>query len=189
MVALQSPLQDPEAFSKLFDRTQTIIFRFIYGISGGPIEDVEDLTCDTFLRAWKGRTQFSGDEHDALCWLFTIARRLVIDSIRRRKNHPVDSQVSLDENTIEMLVPANQTSPEDALTNREQFERLWYHLQNLQEDRREMLVLRYMVGWKVKEIANYLEMEENTVSVYIRRGLDQIRQEWSQGQPRDDFSR
>ena len=88
MRASQPPLQDPEAFSNLYTRTQIIIFRFIYGMHGGPIEEVEDLTCDTFIRAWKGRAHFFGDDHDALCWLFTIAHHLVIDAHRQRKAHP-----------------------------------------------------------------------------------------------------
>lgn len=181
MVYLQPPLQDPEAFSNLFDHTQIIIFRFIYGMLGGPIEDVEDLTCDTFLRAWKGRARFSGNDHEALCWLFTIARRLVIDNLRHNQSHPQNALISLDESAIEVMIPSPQASPEEQASTREQFKHLWHLLQNLPDDRREMLVLRYMVGWKVKEIASYLKMEENTVSVYIKRCLEQIRQEWSDG--------
>ena len=53
---------------------------------GGPREEVEDLTSETFTRAWKSRNKFTGDDHDALCWLFTIARNLVIDVHRRTKS-------------------------------------------------------------------------------------------------------
>jgi hypothetical protein len=35
------PLQDTESFSDLFSRTQIIVFRFIYGLLGGPLEEVE----------------------------------------------------------------------------------------------------------------------------------------------------
>ncbi len=178
MVAFQPPLQDPDAFSKLYDHTQIIIFRFIYGMMGGPTEDVEDITCDTYLRAWKGRSRFTGSEKEALCWLFTIARRLVIDNIRRKKSRRGEATVSLDEATMEFLVPSLRESPEEETSSHEQFKHLWRILRSLPDDRREMLVLRYMIGWKVKEIADYLHMEENTVSVYIRRGIEQIRQEW-----------
>jgi RNA polymerase sigma-70 factor (ECF subfamily) len=54
-------------------------------------------------------------------------------------------------------------------------------LHRLPDDKREVLVLRYMLGWKVKEIAQYMNKEENTVSVYIHRCLEQIRDEWSLG--------
>ena len=179
MRAFQPPLQDPEAFSQLYDRTQLIIFRFIYGLHGGPLEEVEDLTCDTFLRAWKARLRFTGDEHDALCWLFTIARRLVIDAHRHKKAHQAEILVSLDDTNYEAILSSSQETPEEQAVTRQQFKHLWWMLQNLPEDRREMLVLRYMLGWKVKEIASFMRMEENTVSVYIKRCLEQIRHEWT----------
>jgi RNA polymerase sigma-70 factor (ECF subfamily) len=179
MRATQSPLQDPVSFSNLYARTQIIIFRFIFGLHGGPIEEVEDLTCDTFMRAWKGRGRFWGDDHDALSWLFTIARRLVIDAHRRNKAHPYDNSTQLDDIAINSMFLSAQISTEEQISNREQFKHLWQVLQNLPDDKREVLVLRYMLGWKVNQIAKYLNKEENTVSVYIRRCLEQIRHDWS----------
>ncbi len=179
---MQAPLpslQDAETFSNLYARTQIIIFRFIYGLHGGPIEEVEDLTCDTYLRAWKSRLRFNGDDHDALCWLFTIARRLVIDAHRRRKAHPDHNNLELDDNNISAMFPSTQLPTEEQVAIHEQFKRLWQVLQHLPDDKREVLVLRYMLGWKVNQIAHYLHKEENTVSVYIRRCLDQVRQDWS----------
>ncbi len=179
MRASQPPLQDPEAFSQLYARTQLIIFRYIFGCHGGPIEEVEDITSDVFLRAWKGRNRFWGDEHDALCWLFTIAHRLVIDAHRRTKVHPDGVGLSLDDAAVEWLVLSSDIPIEEQVSSREQFKHLWCLLHNLPDDKREIVVLRYMLGWKVKEIALYLNKEENTVSVNIRRFLQQIREEWS----------
>jgi RNA polymerase sigma-70 factor (ECF subfamily) len=179
MLASRPPLQDIASFSILFSRTQIIVYRFIYGLHGGPLEEVEDLTCDTYLRAWKGRNKFSGDDHDALCWLFTIARHLVIDAHRRDKTHRDDSAESLDDTYLDAMIVSVQHTPEELAINHEQYIHLWAVLQGLPDDRREMLVLRYMLGWQVKQIAQYLGMEENTVSVYIHRSLDQIRRDWS----------
>ena len=182
MRAVQTPLQDPEEFSNLYDRTYLIIYRFIYGMHGGPVEEVEDLTCDTYMRAWKARHRFSGDEHDALCWLFTIARRLVIDAHRHQKAHLAKSMVNLDDTSFEALSVPSQETPEEKVAIHEQISRLWHILQGLPDDKREMLVLRYMLGWQVKEIAGYVGKEENTVSVNIKRTLEQIRQSWSSDQ-------
>lgn len=178
MQASHPPLKDPETFSSLYARTQIIIFRFIYGLHGGPIEEVEDLTCDTFLRAWKGRDRFWGDENDALCWLFTIARRLVIDAHRRKKVHLEDNLDSLDETNLNAVFLSSQIPPEESVSHREQFKHLWFILQNLPDDKREVVVLRYILGWKVNQIAKYLNKEENTTSVYIRRCLEEIRRNW-----------
>src|SRR4030067_159370 len=179
MLASQQSLQYHGAFSNLFSRTQLIIFRFIYGLHGGSLEEVEDLTSDTYIRAWKARHRFSGNDHDALCWLFTIARHLVIDAHRKKKTHLSDISERLDDKTLETVFKSTESTPEEQAARREQFIYLWQVLQRLPHERREMLVLRYMVGWQVKQIAKYLQMEENTVSVYIRRSLDQIRHEWT----------
>jgi RNA polymerase sigma-70 factor (ECF subfamily) len=179
MRASQPPLQDPETFSNLYARTQIIIFRFIYGMYGGPIEEVEDLTCDTFIRAWKGRDRFWGDDHDALCWLFTIARHLVIDAHRRQRAHPDDNSLELDDININAMFSSTQITPEEYTSRKEQFKHLWHILQNLSDDKREVMVLRYMLGWKVNQISKYLDKEENTISVYIRRCLEEIRHNWT----------
>ncbi len=179
MRASQPPLLDPEAFSHLYARTQMIIFRYVYGMYNGPIESIEDITSEVFMRAWKGRGRFWGDDHDALCWLFTIAHRIVIDTHRRSKVHQASVEMSLDDSAIEWLILSTDATPEEQASSREQFKHLWRLLHSLPDDKREVIVLRYMLGWKVKEIAQYLRKEENTVSVYIRRCLQQIRDEWS----------
>jgi RNA polymerase sigma-70 factor (ECF subfamily) len=178
MHAISLSLQEPEAFTSLYNHTQLTVFRFIYGLHGGPVEEVEDIACDTYLRAWNKRSSFSGDEHDALCWLFTIARRLVIDVHRHRKARHYQIEISLDESDFEMSSPNITDTPEVQAVSHEQFTQLWKILQNLPADKRELLVLRYMLGWKVKDIADYLRKEENTVSVYIKRSLEQVRSEW-----------
>lgn len=178
MPASQPPLLDKESFSSLYSHTYLIIYRFIYGIHGGPNEEVEDITCETFLHAWKGRSRFTGDDQDALRWLFTIARHLVIDAHRKKKTHLDETIDSFDDLDFESGLLSTKLTPEEITVNNEQYAKLWSLLQNLTIEKREMLVLRYMVGWQVKQIAEYLEMEENTISVYIHRSLDQIRLDW-----------
>jgi RNA polymerase sigma factor (sigma-70 family) len=85
----------------------------------------------------------------------------------------------LDDDALEWLVLSLEAPPEEQVALREQFKHLWSLLHDLPDDKREVVVLRYMLGWKVKEIALYLRKEENTVSVFIRRCLQQIRDEWS----------
>jgi RNA polymerase sigma factor (sigma-70 family) len=72
-------------FAQFYEKTHLRVFRFIFGLHGGPAEEIEDLTADTYMRAWKSRCSFTGGESAATGWLFQIARNLVIDSHRRRK--------------------------------------------------------------------------------------------------------
>jgi RNA polymerase sigma-70 factor (ECF subfamily) len=165
-------LRSAEAFQQFYTRSHLMVFRFIYGLHGGPGDEVEDLTAETFERAWKARRRFSGSEKAALGWLLKIARNLVIDAHRRQKTRGFSQDI---EKTI---IPADELDPEKQLLVREQVKTLWLLLDGLSEQQREILVLRYILGWQVQDIGSHLEMKENTVSVTIRRAIKRLRREW-----------
>jgi RNA polymerase sigma-70 factor (ECF subfamily) len=165
-------LNTPASFSAFYERTHLPVFRYLYGLTDGPQEDVEDLTVEAFLRAWRARRTFQGDADAALGWLMKIARRLVIDDYRRRKARPVT------QGDIPIEFPAANPQPEEFAETEEEQHLLWSLVRALPDEPREMLVLRYLLGWRVNQIAEYLEIPENTVSVNIHRSLERLRQEW-----------
>lgn len=169
------PLASAEAFSGLFTRTHLIVFRYIYGLQGGPQETVEDLTAETFLRAWHGRSRFEGNEQAALRWLLRIARNLVIDSYRRGQVRPQTEDLAMTD------LPSRNASPEEELLSREQAGNLLNALTRLPPRQREMITLRFILGWRVKDVASHLGLLENTVSVSLRRALERLRQDWPGG--------
>jgi len=167
-----APLRDAEAFQALYQRTHLIVYRYIFGLYDGATQDVEDLTADTFSRAWKARRRFRGDPDAALGWLLRIARNLVIDTFRRHKVRGYPQDID------EYIIPSPQASPEERALLQEEVTTLWNAINKLPYQQREIIVLRYFLGWQVKAIASYLEMKENTVSVNIRRAIKRIRKEW-----------
>lgn len=175
-----TPLEDADAFSQLYERAHIIVFRYIFGLHGGPAEEVEDLTAETFFKAWKARRQFTGDDNAALGWLLHIARNLVIDSYRHRK---AQNKLAIDDLDVEWLnIPEGFTSPESQIEYRQQFSRLWELIQDLSVEQRDLLTLRYIVGWRVNQIADHLHIPENTVSVQIRRILNRLKAHSTQSQ-------
>ena len=177
MAGLTALLHNPEAFSQLYTKSHLIIFRYVYGLLGGPTPEAEDIAAETYLRAWKHRWRFRGDEQDALRWLLTIARHLVIDYQRRKKVHK-QVYTDQDDEDIERYFIAQDISPEEQCVTLEQLKIVWQLMQTLPTERREMIVLRYQLGWQVKTIAEHLKMPENTVTVYLQRSLAQIRRDW-----------
>lgn len=166
-----SPTDSEREFEAFFEHTHVMVFRYIYGLHGGPTENVEDLTAETYLRAWQKRQAFQGDEQAAIGWIFRIAHNLVVDSHRRATTHPPpealpDSLGGMDDDPEHQALADEQTAT------------LHYALSQLPLPQREMVVLRYMLGWTVKEIAAYLGKNENTVSVNIRRALQHLRENW-----------
>lgn len=173
-------IPNADTFTRLYEETYLIVFRYVYGLSGGPWQEAEDLTAETYARAWKTRQCFTGDGQAALGWLLHIARNLAIDLSRRRKVRDVDENV-----LIEYLADPNPAPELDVIT-REQVTILWRMLNTLEDDVREMLVLRYILGWQVKQVAHYLRINENNVSVTIRRALKSLQRDWPQSQEKDD---
>ena len=169
---VSASLQNAAAFHTFYEQTHLIVYRYIFAMYDGPAQDVEDFTAETYIRAWKARRRFLGTPDAALGWLLRIARNLVIDTFRRSKNHGFEKNIS------NCIIPSPNTSPEERVLQIERANNLWHKLGKLSSQHREIIVLRYILNWQVKTIANYLDMKENTVSVNIRRALQRLRHEW-----------
>ena len=166
-------VQSAEGFREVYLNTHVALFRYLYASSNASQPMVEDWTAETYFRAWRTRHNFEGDLGAALRWLFTIGRRLMIDSYR----HSNQVTPTTDLEKFDLATP--QPSPEEQTLLNEQHEHLRRVMQRLPDNQRQMLILRYILGWKVKDIAAYLDMNENTVSVNIKRALTRLRDEWS----------
>lgn len=172
----ETPLVSPDTFGRLYQKNYLSVYRYIYALSGGSREQAEDLTAETFMRAWKNRAAYHGKPDSAVGWVIRIARNLVVDTYRREKTS-VDSRADLlDE---ELDGPASTSlGPEGHVMASEQQQIILALLGELPPDQREILVLRYLLNWKVRQIAQYLDFPENTVSVYIRRALEKLKLLW-----------
>lgn len=172
------PFVDPAGFSRLYERQHLAVFRYLYGKLGGPREEVEDLSAETFLRAWRARRSFAGPPEAGLSWLLRIARNLAVDAARRQQVRPqnLESPAAAE---LALDPPASQPGPEDQLLHQQQQAQLVGRLAELPELQQELVVLRYLLDWPVKEIAAHLGLQENTASVYLRRGLERLRRDWT----------
>lgn len=168
-----SPIASPARFKELYECSRLSVFRYIYGLTGGPQDEVEDLTAETFLRAWKARYRFDGDMNSAVGWLIRIAKRLVIDGYRRTLRASRDLSAT----------PQAESTPEQIAVIDEQKQFLFNLLASLPPEPREIIVLRYMLGWRVSDIARHMDTTENNISVIIHRTLAKLREKWMEVDP------
>ena len=108
-------------------------------------------------------------------WVIRIARNLAIDTHRRAAGSLESHADPLEE---ELDVPAVLPNPETQMMLSEQQQIVLSLLGELPQEQREILILRYFLNWKIKQIARYMDFPENTVSVYIHRALEKLRRIW-----------
>src|ERR1700691_482396 len=136
----------------------------------GRRDPVDDLVQETWVRVLEPGHSYDGQSRFEP-WLFTVARNLALDYLRKRPAFSLDSTNSL-EPDLESLAPVSQApSPFEQAARTEDAQRLAYSLQMLEPIYREALVLRFQEDLSLQEMAEVIGASVSTVSLRIYRGL------------------
>lgn len=129
----------------------------------------EELTQDTFLRAWEYLS--SGRKVENMKpFLYRIATNLIIDDSRKHKEESLDRLMG------EETAPFDPPSDDHITIERQVLlKQIAAEMGRLSSDARELLTMRYVDDLDPKEIAEILDMTANNVSVKINRALKEIR--------------
>jgi RNA polymerase sigma-70 factor (ECF subfamily) len=123
------------------------IFRFLRNLTGNK-EDAEDLTQQTFLRAWEALPSFRGDS-SLSTWLHSIAYREYTHWLRSRREFvPLDEIVDM---------------PDEQANQNLEAVLLRWAIYRLDPEHREVFVLYYVQGFSVNEIAKIIGVPAGTV--------------------------
>jgi RNA polymerase sigma-70 factor, ECF subfamily len=153
---------DPRAFSALYDRYQSRIYRYIY-FRVHDVPTAEDLTSDVFVRLVENIHRYHDTGRPFLAWLYTIARNLLTDHYRREAQA---LQAPADENLSSYVDdPARHVQ----LSFEQQ--RLAEALGQLTEDQRQVLVLKFFEEMDNATAASLLNKTVGAVKALQHRGL------------------
>jgi len=172
---LQLRRGDPDALATLMARYQNRIYRYLLRLVRHPA-DADDLFQLTWLRvAEKIRSFDTSRDFDA--WLFTLARNLAFDHLRRIRPQSLDEPVSdnAPEDTMIARLATGDPGPFEQLLATEHAQHLAAALENLPVTYREVLSLRFEEEMKLEEIAAVLSAPLSTVKSRLRRSLEQLR--------------
>lgn len=140
----------------------------------GRRDEVDDLVQETWLRVMERGSSYDGRSRFEP-WLFTIARNLAIDQMRKGRIFSLDSNAEGEQDTA-LPTPASKAPSPFALAARtEDAERLADSLQALQPIYREALVLRFQEELSLQEISGVVGAPVATVASRIYRGLRALR--------------
>jgi RNA polymerase sigma-70 factor (ECF subfamily) len=161
-----------EGFAELYGTYRCVVFTTALRMSGR-WADAEDLTAETFLRAYRALAGYAHDRIAALqprAWLLTILMNIWRNCVRTRSRKPPPD---LREEPIETVDPGEGV--EEAAVRHEAGDRLAELLGLLPEEQRAAVVLRHVADLPVSEIATVLKIPQGTVKSHVSRGLKRLR--------------
>jgi RNA polymerase sigma-70 factor (ECF subfamily) len=172
---IEKARRDPEAFAVLYRRHLTPVYRYLYSRLGS-VHDAEDITTQVFIDALEG---LSANRYRAggcfSAWLFTIARRRLVDFYRQRPTLPLDpTRTGADLCEIPSAEPGLLV----ALEKSDDLKHLTHLLAQLDEEKQELLRLRFSAGLSFSEIALLENRSEAAVKMALYRTLDWLREHW-----------
>jgi RNA polymerase sigma-70 factor (ECF subfamily) len=165
---------DPGVIDRLIDHHQHRLFAYLVLVSGNRAV-AEDLFQETWLRVLERGAQYDG-RWSFGSWLFSIARHLFIDHLRRNAPASLESLTDPDpDDGGRFEPPAGGDSPLDHVMAGEQGERVARALAGLPAAYREVVVLRFHEDLALAEIARVVNVPLSTVKSRLYRGLEALR--------------
>jgi len=180
---------DELAFSGLAERHRRELHVHCYRMLGS-FEDAEDTVQETFLRAWRRRETFEG-RATVRAWLYRIATNACLDLLAKSRPEPATGGEvrwlqPYPDRLLDELPARDADEPESAAVARETIELAYVvAVQHLAPRPRAVLILRDVVGWPAKDVAELLGDSVNSVNSALQRAragmrehLPAERQDW-----------
>jgi len=156
------------AFSELYRTHLRDVYSYAYYRVGNH-HDAEDLTEQAFLQAYRHfeRARRESNGRPLRPWLIRIAHNLASNYYRDRARRP--------EANIEAIEPPmHPHGTERVVEGREELREVIDKLQDLPDDRREALIMRFALGMSNREIARALGRSDGATKVLIHRAIKQL---------------
>lgn len=165
LLVLKAQKGDTEAFAQIYDALVKPIYRYIY--YKVPEAIAEDLTEETFFKAWQSLKSYKKSKHPFSSWVFRIAHNLVVDHYRKHK-----MVEAIDET---MADPHESNNPKQQAELKLTQIRLRKVIRQLPENYQQVIILKYINEMENPEIASIIGKTEGAVRTLQFRALAQLR--------------
>jgi RNA polymerase sigma factor (sigma-70 family) len=166
---------DERAYRDLIQRYRRQVYSLALRMVRRP-EDAEDVTQETFVRMFKALDRYDPDRPFA-AWIMTIASRLSIDHIRRRRRSPISLFQRDSESDEERMIDVEDPGPgpEVSAVHGEEQQRANELIESLPEHYRIVVMLRHVQDLSYDEIAEALQLPLGTVKARIHRAREMLK--------------
>jgi len=159
--------QDRDAFASLFAIFAPRVKAYMMKVGSDPASS-EEITQETFIRVWRKAGQFDPKKASAVTWIFTIARNLRIDRLRKENRPTFDPDDPI-------FFPETSQTPLENIEQSDIVERVKASIGSLPEDQREVVQLSFIEGLSHQEIANAIGLPLGTVKSRLRLSFVKLR--------------
>lgn len=164
---------DPQAFGELYERYVDKIYNYIYYRVSDSAE-AEDLTARTFFQALAKLDSYEERGLPFSAWLYRIAHNLVANWHRQRSRR---RHVALDDLELPTLHDGNPSRVAEQMETRNE---LLAAIQNLAEDRQQLLILKYVNRLSNAEIGVIMNRSESSIKSLYHRTLQSLRKDFKE---------
>jgi RNA polymerase sigma-70 factor (ECF subfamily) len=169
---------DRIAFAELVEKYQQPLFNFICRTLRDETES-EDLAQNVFLQVYKSRQRYEPTAKFST-WLFTIARNLCLNEIRRRSRHPAesieDSHPEQEEHPQRQYEDKKNVLPAENTLHRELAQKIEEALAELPENQRSAIILCRQDELSYEEIGKILDCSLSATKSLIHRGRETLKE-------------
>ena len=158
--------RDSAAFAELYDKHVVRVYRHIfYLVNDG--REAEDLTAQTFLKAWEAVDRYKERGAPFVAWLLRIAHNLAVSFLRSRRDHSTLEETYVDQKT--------HRNPEEALEQSTDEDSVRAAILRLREEQRQVIMLRFVEELDYREVAAVIGKSVPAVRVIQHRALGNLR--------------
>lgn len=154
---------DRARFAALVDEHQNKLRNFLFRYTRN-LEDAEDLTQDTFVKAFRNIHRYDS-KYSFSTWLYTIARRTAYNHFRDSK--PTEA--------LEYDIVETSDTPDIEASREDEKSWVWEAAQRLKPDFREALTLKYIDDLSIEEISRIMGKSQTNVKIILFRARNQLK--------------
>ena len=173
---------DRAAFAELVEKYKQPLFNFVFRTLRDETE-TEDVAQNTFLQVWKSRARYERTAKFST-WLFTIARNLCLNEIRRRSRHPAESLEEThpehDDQPSRQYEDKKIFLPTQNVLHSELAKKIEEALAELPENQRTAILLCRQDEVSYEEIAEILGCSLSATKSIIHRGRETLKEKLKQ---------
>ncbi len=153
---------DAQAVSWIVERYGTALHRYVVAIVADP-HLAEDIVAETYMRMLERIGDYKVTGAPFRAWLYRIAHNLAINAVTRNRAIPGDLTLVASE--------ASSGNPVETFERKELYDALRESLTTLTDDQREVVLLRFVAGLSITEVAQQLQRSEGSVKQLQLRAL------------------